>query len=210
MKKHNEHTNFLEAYQGGAMKIFEDRWNNNYFQPLGLQIRIEPPGMDIANISSMDVASSKLFRYQHKKGTPSPAPGIASKQGKKKEYRYQYKEGRYRMKAIRKGRIVVLPFKTTDPISSQPRTTSSETQDGQSVVRTTTRVHPSAQDFAYLNQTQSSDGGLERNPVLAQRLTWSHQRQSNAEGLYRGYSEDDAERAPSPARAPTTHWGGYH
>ena len=109
------------------------------------------------------------------------------------------------MKAVRKGRIVVLPFKTTKPISSQPRTTGSETRNGQSVVRTTTRVHPSTQDFAYLNQTQSGNGGLERSPVLAQRLTWSHQRQSNSEGLYHGRSEDDAERTLSLARAPTTH-----
>ena len=70
------------------MKIFEDRWDNDYFQPLGLQIRIEPPGMNIENMSSLDVASSKLFRYQHKKGTLSPAPGLASKQRDKKEYRY--------------------------------------------------------------------------------------------------------------------------
>ena len=175
MKKHKQHKNFLEAYLGGAMKIFEDRWNNDYFQPLGLQIRIEPPGMDIGNMSSMDVASSKLFRYQQKKGTPSPAPGVASKQGNKKEHRYQYKEGRYRMKAVRKGRIVVLPFKTTNPISSQPGTTGLETRNGKDVVPSTNRVHPSDQDFTH---------------------------------LYRGRSEDDAERAPSPARAPTTHWNG--
>ena len=110
--------------------MFEDRWNNDYFHPLGLHVRIEPPG--VGNMDGMDVASTKLFRYQQKLGTLSPAPGVASKQGNsKKEYRYESREGRDRMKAAHKGRIIVLPFKS-DVLPLQPRTTDPENNNGQS------------------------------------------------------------------------------
>ena len=111
MHKHKEHKNFLIAYNGGAFQIFEDRWNNEYFHPLGLHVRIEPPG--VGRMDAMDISSSKLYKYQHKVGTSSPAPGVASKGGDKKEYRYQFKEGRHRMKARQKGRIIILPYKAT-------------------------------------------------------------------------------------------------
>ena len=110
--------------------MFEDRWNNDYFHSLGLHVRIEPPG--VGKMDGMDVASTKLFRYQQKMGTRSPAPGVASKQGDKKEYKYQYREGRDRMKAAHKGRIIVLPFKSVDVLPLQPRTTDPESNNGQS------------------------------------------------------------------------------
>ncbi len=116
MKKHREHRNFVLAYHSGAMKVLEDRWNDNYFHQLGLHVRVEPPG--IANLDGMDVASSKLFRYQHKMGTSSPAPGVSSTQEHRKEYRYRSMEGHYRMNAARKARVVVLPFNMVDPLPS--------------------------------------------------------------------------------------------
>lgn len=188
--------------------MFEDRWNSTYFQPLGLQVRIEPPGMDFCNMSTMDVASSKLFRYQYETGIPSPAPGVASRQGDWKEKRYQYRESDYRSKAVRKGRIIILLFNTIKLVSSQLRRTVSESHNGQSVVRATARARPSFQDFTAVNHTQSGVEGRIHDPVLAQRLTRKRQRQSDSESLYRGRFEENVERAPSPARAPTTHWGG--
>lgn len=205
MQKKREHENFKLAYQGGAMKVFEDRWNKDYFHPLGLHIRIEPPG--IGDMDGMDVASSKLFRYQQKMGTSSPAPGVASKQADEKEYKYQLKEGRYRMKAARKGRIIVLPFSTVKPLPSQPRTTGQEIYNGQSE-GITTRALPSVQDFACSNQKQSGPEDIYRPHTIAQHLASSHQRQSSSEGLDHGRTEEEAERARSFARAPTTHWGG--
>ena len=139
MQKHKEQENFLLAYQGGAMRVFEDRWNNGYFHALGLHIRLEPPGF--GKMDGMDVASSKLFRYQQKMGTSSPAPGVASEQGDKKEYKYQSREGRYRMKAACKARIIVLPYKKGSPMHSKPRTTGSENHHGQSL-GTTTMARP--------------------------------------------------------------------
>ena len=181
--------------------MFEDRWNDDYFHPLGLHIRVEPP--DIGKTDSMDVASSKLFKYQQKRGTVSPAPGVASKQGDKKEYKYQSKEGRYRLKAMRKCRIIVLPFK---PALPQRRTTESQERVGQ-IEGTTTMASPSTQDLAHSNPKQSGSQDPYHTPALAQRLSWSHQRQASSRGLYCSRSEE-AERAPSPARVATTHWGG--
>ena len=159
MQKHKEHENFLLAYQGGAMRVFEDRWNNDYFHALGLHIRIEPPGC--GRMDGMDVASSKLFRYQQKMGTSSPAPGVASEQGDKKEYKYQSREGRYRMKAACKARIIVLPYKKGSPMHLKPRTTGLENHHGQSL-GTTIMARPSVYDFACLDQRQSGSEGLHR------------------------------------------------
>ena len=179
--------------------MFEDRWNHDYFHPLGLHIRVEPP--DIGKTDSMDVASSKLFKYQQKRGTVSPAPGIASKQGDKKEYKYQSKEGRYRLKAMRKCRIIALPFK---PALPQRRTTGSTGRVGQ-IEGTTAAANPSIQDFAHSNPRQSGSQDPDRTRALAQRLSWSHQRQASSGGLYHGRSEE-VERAPSRARSATTRW----
>ena len=112
MTKHKEHENFNRAYHNGLFNPVENRWNKDYFHPLGLHIRIEPPG--IGRLDGMDVSSSKLFRYQRKMGTFSPTPGVASQYGDEKEVRYQMREGRYHMKAARKGRIVVLPLQMVE------------------------------------------------------------------------------------------------
>lgn len=101
--------------------MFEDRWNDAYFHPLGLHVQIVFPG--VGQMDSMDVASSKLYKYQQKKGISSHAPGVASVGGKKKEYKYQVKEGRHRMKATGKGRIIVMPY---EALPVQPRMTDSE------------------------------------------------------------------------------------
>ena len=108
MTKHREHENFRLAYVQGLFKPLETRWNKNYFHPLGLHVEIKPPG--VSGMEGMDLASSKLFRYQRKMGISSPAAGMASEQGDSKEMRYHFEEGRSRLKASQKGRIVVLPI----------------------------------------------------------------------------------------------------
>ena len=149
MKKHREHANLQLAYRGGVLKTFEERWNNTYFHPLGLHVQIMPPG--IGQMDGMDVASSKLYKYQQKMGTSSPAPGVASTGGDKKEYRYQYKEGRHRMKATGKGRIIVLPY----TLPEQTRITGSESHEGQAKEVTSAKAATSTHDFALLNRGQS-------------------------------------------------------
>ena len=148
MQKHKEHENFVLAYQRGLFKMFEDRWNKNYFHGLGLHVRIEPPG--IGRMDGMDIASSKLFRYQQKMGTSSPAAGFASEQADKKECKYEVKEGRYRMKAVRKGRIILLPYKRGDELPTQRGTTNMENRNIQSQ-GSTMMARVSGTDFPRLN-----------------------------------------------------------
>lgn len=166
LMKHKEHRNFREAHQSGAIKTFEDRWNGNYFQRLGLQIRIEPPRYDLCDMGAMgamgamDVATSKLFRYQHEAGIPSHAPGRISIKGSRKENRYQYREKGIRGEALRKGRIIILPFDTNELVSSQMRT-ASEGHNGQSAIRATTMARPS---FQHLASGHRSEDNIERAP----------------------------------------------
>ena len=179
--------------------MFEDRWNHDYFHPLGLHIRVEPP--DIGKTDNMDVASSKLFKYQQKRGTVSPAAGVASMQGDKKEHKYQSREGRYRLKAMRKCRIIVLPF---EPALPQRRLTGSQGQVGQ-IEGTTATASPSIQGCAHSMPRQIGSQDPDRTPALAQRPSWTHQRQASSTDLYRGRSGEE-ERAPSHPRGAPAHW----
>ena len=157
MRKNREHRNFVLAYRAGNLKIFEDRWNHDYFHPLGLHVRVEPPG--VGRMDDMDVASSKLFRYQRKMGTSSPGPGLASEQADKKEYKYQFKEGRYRLKAAQKGRIIILPLDKVERPLLPPRRTDSQSHNGQSQGVTTIRGSTLFQDFAGLDRRRSDAEG---------------------------------------------------
>lgn len=180
--------------------MFETRWNNDYFHPLHLHVRIEPPGIGI--MDGMDVSSSKLYKYQRKMGTSSPAPGVASEHGDMKEYKYQRKEGRHRMKATRKGRIVILPYRAVDALSLQ---SCSGSDNGQIRGVTTVTARTSVQDFASLSPTKFDVGRLDAARPTDQSFTSSQQGQSSGEGLYRGFSEGEAGGASFRASAPTTH-----
>lgn len=180
--------------------MFENRWNKDYFHPLRLHVRIEPPG--IGMMDDMDVASSKLYRYQQKMGTSSPAPGVASEHGDKKEYKYQHREGRDRMKATRKGRIVILPYSTVDLLPLQPCPGS---DNGQSRGVTMVDAGTSVQDFAGLTPTIFGTERFCDAPQTSQGFTSSQQGRLSGEGLYQGPSEGDAERASFHALAPSTH-----
>lgn len=71
-------------------------------------------------MEDMDVSSTKLFKYQEKKGVSSLTPGMATSRSDKKEQKYQIKEGRYRVKAARKGRIIVVRLEPSAVESSCP------------------------------------------------------------------------------------------
>ncbi|CAF9921630.1 hypothetical protein IMSHALPRED_005224 [Imshaugia aleurites] len=167
MHKQSEHKNFHLAYQDGSIKTFEDRWNNDYFHELGLEVRIEPSEM--GTLDGMDVASSKLFKYQQKMGTSSPAPGVASTEEDEKEKSYQAKERHHRETALHRSRIVVLPFDRGNSASSQPGTTGLESHNGQSEGAINT-ASPSGQDSARLDQGQAGSQGQSHTPATAQRL----------------------------------------
>ena len=121
LAKRMEHQNFNTAQTSGALETFSKRWNENYFERLGLRVDVEVPGN--GNMDGMDVASTKLFRYQQKFGTTSPLAGAASKYATAREARYQSKEGHQRVKAAHKARIIFVPLRKTRSENLAPQET---------------------------------------------------------------------------------------
>lgn len=112
-RRDKERENFRIALASGGLQLVTEKWNRILFEPLGLQVLIEPPTcFGASNMATMDVSSTKLFRYQEKKGLYSSTTGGLSESADKKEVKYARKEGRYRTKAARKGRILIRPIQT--------------------------------------------------------------------------------------------------
>ena len=107
-QKVHEQANFTTSKQSGTMDRWLEKWNENYFQPLGLYVLIDEP--QVGGSIQMDVASTKLYKYQQRRGITSAFAGAASDNADRKECKYQRREGRQRMKATMKARIVILPF----------------------------------------------------------------------------------------------------
>ena len=110
-RKTQERANFRDTFDTGGLQLVAEKWNRDLFEPLGLQVRIEPPEyFRPRDMSTMDVSSTKLFKYQEKKGVYPSSTGGLSKSADKKAVKYARKEGKYRTKAARKGRILISPI----------------------------------------------------------------------------------------------------
>lgn len=107
-QKKTEHENFEAAQSTGILDMFMQRWNQNYFESLGLHVAVALP--DMGRMEDMDVSSTKLFKYQQKVGSASITAGTASTHTFPKEFRYQRREGHQRVKAAQKARIIVMPL----------------------------------------------------------------------------------------------------
>ena len=111
-RRDKESENFRTALASGGLQLVTEKWNRILFEPLGLQVLIEPPNcFGASNMATMDVASTKLFRYQEKRGLYSSTTGGLSESADEKEVKYARKEGKYRTKAARKGRILIRPIR---------------------------------------------------------------------------------------------------
>ena len=112
-RSNKERENFCLALASGGLQLVTEKWNRVLFEPLGLQVLIEPPNyFGASNMATMDVSSTKLYRYQEKKGLYSSTTGGLSESADKKEIKYAGKEGKYRTKAARKGRILIRHIQT--------------------------------------------------------------------------------------------------
>ena len=110
-RRNKERDNFKAAFASGGLQLVAENWNRELFEPLGLQVRIEPPNCFVAkDMSTMDVFSSKLFRYQEKKGLYPSSTSGRSQFADKKAMQYAVKEGKHRRRAARNGRILIFPF----------------------------------------------------------------------------------------------------
>lgn len=133
-RRNKERDNFRVASASGGLQLVAEKWNRDLFKPLGLQVRIEPPNyFEARDMSTMDVSSTKLFKYQEKKGVYPSSTGGISESADKKEVKYAGKEGKYRTKAARKGRIIIFPIQpqTLQAGVDEPAAVSSKGSIGQ-------------------------------------------------------------------------------
>ena len=120
MRKKREHLNFIEASRSGALMQCVQRWNEVYFKPRRLVVRVDVPG-ESEDMASMDVSTSKEF--QQRAASVNVASSAASGGGRSVNSGYsdeQVEEGRIRMKAARRGRIVIIPLDARNSRSSSP------------------------------------------------------------------------------------------
>lgn len=111
LRTHKERLNFLLADQTGALAQCVARWNKTCFKAKGLAVRVDVPGNG-QDMEDMDLSTSKLFKMQQKTGAHSRVAGSMSNPHDRhsKERRLQRSEGHARVKAIQKGRIVIIPL----------------------------------------------------------------------------------------------------
>ena len=128
-QRDKERENFSVAFASGGLQLVAENWNRILFEPLGLRVYIEPPKYcGDRKMDTMDVSSTKLFRHQEKKGVYSSSTGALSKSADKKEVRYASKEGKYRTKAARKGRILIFSIQpeSLQAVIDEPATSVAE------------------------------------------------------------------------------------
>ena len=107
MRRNREELNFITAELSGALDNCVKRWNDNYFKAKGLVVRVDIPG-DCADLNDMDVATSKLFQRRLVEGR---YPSLTDKaQGVAESTKDLLKDGKARMKASLRGRIVIIPL----------------------------------------------------------------------------------------------------
>lgn len=117
LRKKHEKKNFQAAGQSGVLADCVKRWNETYFLPRKLVVRVDIPG-DASDMAAMDISTSKSFQQRARQSSFHNADISGSA-------RYsdaQIQETRARMKAARRGRIVIIP---AGPEESSPGATSS-------------------------------------------------------------------------------------
>lgn len=107
MRRSREELNFITAELSGALDNCVKRWNDNYFKAKGLVVRVDIPG-DCGDLNDMDVSTSKLFQRRLAEGR---YPSLMDKsQGVTDSTKDLLKDGKARMKASLRGRIVIIPL----------------------------------------------------------------------------------------------------
>lgn len=74
-QREKEHGKFTVAHNSVALRLIAQRWNKNYFEPLGLQVHLDPPDAVIYDsMEEMDVASTKFFNTSRRRAILLPQP----------------------------------------------------------------------------------------------------------------------------------------
>lgn len=114
MRSQQERLNFILADTSGALAQCVSHWNRSFFRARGLAVRVDIPGRS-RDMEHMDLASSKLYKNQHRADDRMYS---AWHDGTKE----QAKEGRARVRASLKARIVIIPLDHRHrPILTRPR-----------------------------------------------------------------------------------------
>ncbi|MCJ1370969.1 hypothetical protein MMC20_002184 [Loxospora ochrophaea] len=120
MRRRREESNFIAAAASGVLRQCVNRWNQTFFVPKGLSIRVDIPG-DCTDLEDMDVSTSKLFKYESAAGSPTSESGPSEGLGvDKKKLKYEAREGRTRMKAAFRARVVIIPLNPAKSRTSSP------------------------------------------------------------------------------------------
>ena len=104
LRQKQEKQNLRAADQSGALADCVKRWNETYFLPNKLVVRVDIPG-EASDMAAMDISTSKLF--QQSTGQSSSYHPVVS--GNTRYSDAQVEETRARLKAARRGRIVIIP-----------------------------------------------------------------------------------------------------
>lgn len=110
LRKKQEKTNFKAAYQNGALADCVKRWNESYFLPRKLVVRVDIPG-EASDMAAMDISTSKSFQRR----TSQPFLHNPDISGSARYSDAQIGEIRARIKAARRGRIVIIPTGPKEP-----------------------------------------------------------------------------------------------
>ena len=113
MRDKHEKRNFQAASQSGALLESITRWNRDYFFLRGLAIRVDVPSSrkDIANLEyNMDLSTSEAIQQRSDAGSSSTSSSrLRSRFSDSTE-----REEKFRAKAARRGRIVLMPLGDSD------------------------------------------------------------------------------------------------
>lgn len=131
VREHREEQNLAQAMSTGSTSSLPQKikfWNESFFKPRGIMIRVDLPYEDVADIGYMDVSTSDDYRVQHQPQQPS----LEESTGLSHSRSSSYDEETARAKASRRGRLVIIPLDSRmDSRSGSPVTMNlQEQQDG--------------------------------------------------------------------------------
>ena len=145
----------MTAEQTGTLALCVKRWNDDYFRGKGLLVRVDIPGYS-NGMNEMDISTSKTFKKWTKSGTTSPTSQTTADDGKA------------RIKAAHKGRIVIIPL---DRVALSSPSDSPKQPEGPVAYE-----GDSTQDeLAYLADKLADDASREQNMSMFGR-EWKYSR----------------------------------
>ena len=117
MRNKREKMNFKAASESGALLECIQRWNQEFFFQRGLAVRVDVPG-SASDMARMDLSTSK--DYKDRAETASLSTQSSNLKSESSYSDLLVEEGRARVKAAKRGRIVLIPLDSTASITTDP------------------------------------------------------------------------------------------